>query len=880
MLNAKKKNSYGTDRLQTLGLTIQDGYSVCPKGNIRIEYFNPETNGKILTDIEPERKTFSERPLTVYTAQRSAPENLRPGQPKYLRQTGVQSFPYFCPTALKNNNSDTVTFTEGEIKTAVANKFNLLTVGFSGIYNYRLSYYLNIFLQQRQDKIANIVINYDSDGHRTNNSDFVNSCLSFYSELKTYFLLNQLAQPRIYICINRDPENKGIDDILQKHGIKAATEFKTLQTSKYFDFTEIRLNSYNTDIEKAFRTKIKKNCPEYLIKSDYYFDHEKTRRNYLTDIFETYKLSYNAIFGKIWNVPTGTGKTNLVIETSKRDKVIMFVPLLNIAEQTYKTAVQRGINAALYIHENKENVLTDIFEHKKDIQFIICTYQSIDSLYRNVKNLHEYNVICDEIHTAISTHYLSEYFNKIFDRCNEFKSVSGLTGTYLNSTHHHFNKLPTITLKLRNCPKTETKIISVKNLIKAAGTRIKKSISENRKVLILLNSKKERLTDLTKILTDSNINFDTINKDTKDSECYKNLIQSETLNSPVTICTSVIEMGTNIQDKKIDILIIGEHHAATIRQFSERIRNNEKRIFIMNKFKNYKNISDNISQKILASEILSKHLNNCIDELKSKNLLLSYNQIIDSEQRRTNFIYYSDKEQTYKTDNFAIDNHCFNIETKKQNSSPVALKNALLDFNFSFDSVNFDTDKIELTPEEILENSINKEQKKTARENDFNAVISELKSIEPDNIETAKIVILAKTKELKNDSGELIFYNQFLKLCEYSTNYKKLVTNFASTTGTEKKIKLLFSQYTHHRCEFSEKDIQHAIKTNFKAGEKIDRAELIERFINCIQPENVAMVKENFAKRIDSILANVRQFFDVKLFGKEKKHYLISELIL
>jgi hypothetical protein len=353
-------------------------------------------------------------------------------------------------------------------------------------------------------------------------------------------------------------------------------------------------------------------------------------------------------------------------------------------------------------------------------------------------------------------------------------------------------------------------------------------------------------------------------------------------------------MGTNIQDKNIDIIVIGSEHAATIRQFSERIRNESKRIFIVYKEPKKSNSSNNdIDVKLANSQYSMNEINFGLNNrradsrfneddiiFETKNKIDSYNNLLNADKQKINFLYYSEISKQCEIDYFAIDNYCFNIEKAKQNRTSGTLKNALLDFGFSFDSVNFDTDKIELTPEEILINSINKEQKKTARENDFNAVVSELKSIEMDNIETAKIIITAKTKELKNDSGELIFYNQFLKLCEYSTNYKKLVTNFASTTGTEKKIKLLFSQYIHHRCEFSEKDIQHSIKTNFKAGEKIGRNELIERFINCIQPENVAMVKENFAKRIDSILANVRQFFDVKLFGKEKKHYLISELIL
>lgn len=879
-------STYAKNRLQALSLTASDGFFWCKKsGNILIEYFDPETGAKLRYEPKTDRKTQTETPLKVYQAQRISPENLTPETPKYKRPYGLPSYPYFCPKSLLND-PETLLLTEGEIKAAVCNKHKICAVGFSGIYNYSTSYFLNTFLETRKNKIANIVINYDFDALRENNSAFIDSCIKFYLQLKAYYLLTNQAQPKIYICINRDPKNKGIDDIFEAQGQTAVSDFRTLQTSKLFSFTEIKFDSFKADIQKAFKTNLKKNYPDYLLTSDYYFDFEKTRRNYLTDIFDSQRLNYNSLFGKIWNVPTGTGKTNIVIELAKTNKIIMFVPLLNIAEQIYKTASKRGINTQLYTYENRNNVLTDIYELKKDIQFIVCTYQSANSLFRCLDNkqLKQFNVVCDEIHTAVSVNYLSEDFNNIFGRRTNFKSLSGLTGTYLKSTNPLFNILPVVTLKLRNYPKPETKIIHSKLPVKTASRVIEQSLKENRKVLILLNSKRDRLKQLSEYLNGLNIDFDILNSGTKDSDCYKQLITSETLTKDVNICTSVIEMGTNIIDKKqTDIIVIGEFHASTIKQFSERTRNAEnKRIFVINQFKKYQNNNPEIAEKIEANLILSKHLNNCQSELKSKNLLLdSYIQIKDSDGRQNVFQYFDQTDGEYKTDYFAIDNYCFNLETKKQNTSPSNLRNALIDFDFEF-SVILTDNKTTLTASEIAEQKENRENKKIARQNDFKTVLSELKTIDTDNIETAKIIIENKISDGNQTDGELIFYNKFLNLTEYSTSYKTLLKNFAETDGSEKHYKLLFSQYKHAVCDFSGLvTIQTAIKNSFSDGEIIDRNQLIDRFLTCIDSDkNVYLNKETFAKRTDSILSNVRQFFGVKLYGKSKKHYRISKLIL
>lgn len=262
---------------------------------------------------------------------RYAPDVLNPNRPKYFRPAGISARTFIpLPTIslYKNKeNCNTAIFTEGEIKTAYANKalHDFSMFGFSGISNYKLC--PDIKTAIKHFRYTTIVINYDSDARKSDNktrlSSFLSSAINFYNEIISYYSLQGIAAPEIHLCIQNEYQIfKGIDDILFQHGNKAADAFRTLSTNEYFTFCYIIPTDAHQCIESFFNcTKAK--IKGHVITAPYYSNKTENVRTRFTDILKANDLNFeNKFFGKIYNVPTGTGKTSAIIAAADKQHVI------------------------------------------------------------------------------------------------------------------------------------------------------------------------------------------------------------------------------------------------------------------------------------------------------------------------------------------------------------------------------------------------------------------------------------------------------------------------------------------------------------------------------------------------------------------------------
>ena len=182
-MNLAQTQNYGRERLNALGLTHAEGFTYTSNGDIDIEYRTLSGDRQYYHKISS-RKTYSECPdkflnRAPYKAKRRAPQNISNGRNKYNRPAGVSARTYIpfrtielfkavsaqqisCADSIK-----TAIFTEGEIKTAYANKhyFNDAAMfGFSGISCYTLCNEIKTAL--KRNAFQNLVINYDADATR------------------------------------------------------------------------------------------------------------------------------------------------------------------------------------------------------------------------------------------------------------------------------------------------------------------------------------------------------------------------------------------------------------------------------------------------------------------------------------------------------------------------------------------------------------------------------------------------------------------------------------------------------------------------------------------------------------------------------------------
>ena len=921
---SKSKQNYAVERLQALCLTKQDGFTAANDGSIIIHYHH--LNGERATyEKEDTRKTQAiecpERYLNQkqYTVIRNTPENtIKFG--KYHSPTGAKVLPFIpleVRTAYQQNKVlPFLIFTEGELKAALLAKCGLSAISFKGISNYKLCPDTKEILRYSIERNNSffIVLNYDSDATKKGDykrlSGFFASAFYFCLEVATFCELEGLPIPPVKICMqNPNQQHKGIDDLIQSFGLPAIQNFCTFKTSQHFIFADVETQSPYKALSEFFdfNPQKYKALDNSLFVRGNWVD-KNGNRLYLNDALHAAEIDAERLLGYILNIPTGYGKTSLIIQLAKQlakqgNRIVLAVPILALITQVIEDATTAGIDVIAYNGEpNTRQLLIDRFKDNSENwpTLVVCTYASAGSLSRAMGTYTGcYNLVLDEHHTttsATSPKYQAKQLNEVLDTANNYLSFTGLTGTPLYNIHPFTKKMRMFSVKVPynfynpnnphrkqyGIPPTKTEILKAKDVLKAAAAAIRKSIDNGRLPVVLFNNKSERLADLLDLLQDVE-GVRTFNSDTKDCPEWLELLETANLDSKAAavICTSVLGVGVNINIlRPADVIILGNHHPTTIRQFCSRFRKADVRLCIIqsNSEKNARWIDTEKELRNITkqAENVADLLNNCPCD----------SDILDIRVSIQN-PYIRQIEGEFRPDYLAIQNAVFEAETNWFNSTPERLLRSLRQYGFEnalkIDLPNVEEiTHIEYTEERTLDEkqaaTERRELKQIVKQADFKQVIEALsQSAFPHTTAVQAIEDKATSKNC------LEFYSMFLELVGQLKDERKAIETLKATEGKQGRFKLLIIRIKVQRANFDSCEIGNAAAAVLRAfdhGRKYSASQLKDLFLDCLRTDsNVNLEPFEKAKRITGILKKLRMFFEVEDTGQgDDAEYLISNI--
>lgn len=625
---------------------------------------------------------------------------------------------------------------------------------------------------------------------------------------------------------------------------------------------------------------------DLTIEADFYSDKERKTRTRLTDIVRANEMPLEAIFGAIWNVPTGTGKTTAIIELAKQNKIVFFAPLSGLVAQVYSDAKAKGIDTEIYTGESanrkhlKERLTSFDFNTGSYINFpqmIVCTFASAASLLKMIgeSNCKQYNCIIDEFHTtatAAKAGFMLKSINQLLDLVPNFKSITGLTGTPFLNLHPNTANLKKVAVKLKGTPKTKAIIIEAKNDLQAAANQFKKAVAQDRQAMILLNDKGDRLTDLQALVSGAIPlnNLSIINSDTKGEKAFLELIEKGQFptDTKAIITTTVLEMGLNENgETPTDIIILGTFHPITIKQFKERKRLADCVLYIIRDNRSPKN-SPSIDKEKEAAKMIETATAICT--ILNNEPASLYTRSIRSDLQR---MYIKETSKGFEPDYCAIQNAVFEAEKIYLNSYIDKLTIELQNFDFE---VLQGMDSSEPEPDFKIQALERKETKKEAEQLLFNEIVEKLQaSSKPEDLATDATNDKSTKKEAKQ------FYSMFLDIQKYCKTGEQALKLFIATDGKKAKAKQTVSRLIYKLEKPKNEGLgkaAFALMNGFKIGEKLTADQLRAKVIECLQKDPTINI-EPFAKakRIDASLKRLRIFFEVKKSKKEDV-YKIREL--
>jgi hypothetical protein len=894
-------NSYGRNRLDSLNLTHEDGFEPCSEtGDIIIQYhslngdraYYHKLDSRSTAAIEAPERFRNRKP---YKARRISPERLTGKDNKYNRPAAaaIPFIPLQVRQLYKSSKACTLAlFTEGEVKAAyIAKNFQIPAVAFAGISNYKLNADIKQLLRVIQP--PKLVLNYDSDALKADDksrlASFYSSAFSFALELRTFYILQGLQMPKLYICIqNPNQPHKGIDDLLQSVGKQAAAELRTCQTSEYFTFLEVHPDKVYKCLSDFFNYSDSrlKNYNGLLLRADFYSDKESKIRTRLTDILHANILPLTSIFGKLWDASTGIGKTTAIIKAAALEKVAFFAPMLVMVDQVYNDAIAAGIDVIKYAGDDKaeQQHLADRLNSCNLPQMIVCTYASAESL-NNMLTFYTkvYHLVIDEFHsttTATSAGYMLKQLNGLLDTACNYRTITGFTGTPLLNLHPVTKDLQQVTIKLTGEPKTATEFIQAADMLQAAAITVQGSIEEGRLPMVLFNNKKEGLDDLLYLLKDTAgiTGIKMFNADTKNSPEFIELIQSGMIGKDVTaaICTTVLELGINNNSTTpTDVIILGQFHPANIKQFKERNRLSDCRLFIIQKEKTEPTSARFVDRDAEAVKLIRQAEKVCsiLNEDGACPYVIAIRQNLQS-------VYIRETAAGFIPDYLAIQNYIFETEKQFLNSSPERLLKALSKYGFDCytdETLNIKTTKVAQNADAKLRSKIRKECNKADKAELFSTIAAELQGTGLPQLTAERAIKAKDTTDQAKD-----FYTMFLDIREHCKTDQQAAELFKHTDGKRSKVKLTILRLKTKRAIFDSHDIGKApaaILNDFAAGQRMTAEQLKNAFIACIKIDPTIDIEPfEKAKRIDSVLKRLRMFFDVISFGDGGTDYLIQDL--
>ncbi|MFN5458936.1 MAG: DEAD/DEAH box helicase family protein [Bacteroidota bacterium] len=904
MFNAQFVSSYASRRLQSLDLTIQDGFLECfHTGDILIHY--KHITGDLVTYDKPEnnRKTLSiETPdkwlnKANYICRRLAPDRCQPDK-KYHRPTGQGARPFFTRQTIDLYNTDSfcdfVVFGEGEIKMSYANKYfgtHAGCIGFPGISNYKLCAQTKEFL--REKKPLHQVVSYDTEQYKKPGA-FFSSAFEMFLELFTFAEAENI-KTKFHICRPHPELNlKAVDDVLFDYGNQAALDFlfgiEKNESSKYWITYEVTRQNLHSILCEFFNYKDfkYKNCSNTRIVKANYLNASGVK-NYLSDIAEAEKLTIADLTNVIIQAPPSMGKTTLFRKIAKTEKIIYLAPQTNIIDQVYNDATGDGLDVMMYNGcKVTRQKLADRIKRNDLPGMIVSTLQSIGSLKRmltdSVKN---YHCVLDEFH-LIYQNYLKDNVQFLMKIAPEFRTFTGMTGTMLN-----YNCIPFIAdlkrlkFKISGTPKYRTELIKCNDDLFAAAKGFKNSIARGRTPYILFNNKKDGLNDLKDLLSNvQGIGF--FNADNKDDANYQELIKTAILPDNITgvITTKVYQTGVNNNTvNDADLFIIGKHHPVDIEQTIKRFRLAKCNVYIIQPGLN-EYIKPEFKQPAPLPErdrIISDVINQAIQICDLGNATSPGEDVLEIRTKIQNPYIFQDDAGIFQPDFISIQNAIFDKELYYYNSTPEVLLHELSKYSFDVwidDARQNLRIRQEFQRRSDIEKVISKLQKalsKVAKNELFNTVLSELKNSHLPKIHARQKIDQATTPEVEKQ-----FYDYFLTIEENCKSDAQAIELFSECKGKNAKVKMIIQRLTGRRADFNRSDLGKSmlsiIKT-FQPGQEYTAGQLKDTFVECLKQDPTINIKEfTECRRIDKILKRLRIFYDVTPTGNGGEKYKIDDL--
>lgn len=297
---------------------------------------------------------------------------------------------------------------------------------------------------------------------------------------------------------------------------------------------------------------------------------EGKKGEYLTNIFERYKVDFNDVFGKYIVSPTGSGKTNLtaILSGLPGRKVVLVVPTKALLKRVCERHKEQS--AVPFFGGIQNRQLPD------GVRFIVTTVQSFKALGTRIE-LQQFDVILDECHglTAdTSRSFKLADLRFFYNNAKKYaRSITYLTGTPLYNFHPNFAEIERWTITAPHLREKSAYIINCKNSAATVAQFFRDSVAAGRFPIVLLNDKFLKLETLKTALSGYNIAI--LNSDKKEDEVFKAITANAKIPDGIEgiITTVVLKEGNDIHDgRSFDFFIVGQHHSSTIEQISARAR--------------------------------------------------------------------------------------------------------------------------------------------------------------------------------------------------------------------------------------------------------------------------------------------------------------------
>lgn len=342
----------------------------------------------------------------------------------------------------------------------------------------------------------------------------------------------------------------------------------------------------------------------YKGKYNYYGNDEQIEETYQRETIKVKKYIPTEIAKEIIcrnkrilvDSPTGSGKTTSFLnafkelESNENHFYIFTTPTIALTLQN------AGKHRLMSIKGQTKNLYQMIYQYvKSGKRIFISTYDMTPVLIEILRSIEQhitFTLVVDELHKFITDYDLSyryEAIKNLYETSKQAKSFIGLSGTIDEIYKNEFESVikidngnpasPCQEIAVYTYEKKENALVELVQLIEVWSTR--------RKLLIYIQSKK-KIEQLKKILQRKKIKVRAINANSKSNSTYKQIVDSETIDSDVQVVltTSVIADGVNIQNE-LDwevIAVCNEFsnlfNYSSIKQISNRMRNTYRRFSI------------------------------------------------------------------------------------------------------------------------------------------------------------------------------------------------------------------------------------------------------------------------------------------------------------